>query len=274
MRRRWHRFARLLPKPWRVRRDVVEIAGCPAEWLVPREAAADKVIVYWHGGAYIMGNRATHRRLVGQLARGSRVKALLAEYRLAPEHPFPAAIEDAVAIYRALLAAGTRPENIVMGGDSAGGGLTMATLLSLRDAGDPLPAGAFLFSPWLDLAGTGESMRTRDGRDPWFKPQHLPKVRRHYCPDSEIKNPLVSPIFADVSGLPPIYIQVGSEELLLSDSTRLAENVQAAGGAVEIEIWEEMWHVFQLFGFFVPEARQATAKVAAKIRDFLRLTTD
>ena len=264
----------MMPGPWRIKRNVVEIAGCHAEWLVPRDPATDKLFIYWHGGAYIMGNCATHRRLAGHIARRAGVRALLPEYRLAPEYPFPAAIEDAVAIYQALLADGYRPENIVMGGDSAGGGLTMATLLSLRDAGEPLPAAAFLISPWLDLAGTGESMQTRDGRDPWFKPQHLPNVRSHYCNEHEIRNPLVSPVYADVSNLPPLYIQVGSEELLLSDSTRLAEAVEAGEGKVEIEIWEGMWHVFQLFVLLVPEARQANAKIAARIRGFLGIAGD
>ena len=271
MRRRWHRFARWLPTPRRIKRTETRIAGRHAEWLEPRDAVAGKLLIYWHGGAYIMGNCSTHRQLVGHLARGAGVKALLAEYRLAPEHPFPAAIEDAVAIYRELLATGLRAEDIVMGGDSAGGGLTMATLLSLRDAGDPLPNAAFLISPWLDLAGTGESMRTRDGRDPWFKPHQLPTVRSHYCDEADIRNPLVSPVYADVSRLPPVYIQVGSEELLLSDSTRIAESIEAAGGDAEIEIWPGMWHVFQLFVHLVPEAKRANAKYSAWIRERLQL---
>ncbi len=272
MRRRWHRFARWLPTPRRVTRTQTEIAGRHAEWLTPRDAVADKLMIYWHGGAYIMGNCATHRQLVGHLARGAGVKALLAEYRLAPEHPFPAAIEDAVSIYRALLAEGYRPADIVMGGDSAGGGLTMATLLSLRDAGEPLPAGAFLISPWLDLAGTGESMQTHDGRDPWFKPKNLPTVRANYCDESQIRNPLVSPVYADVTGLPPCFIQVGSEELLLSDSTRIDAALHAAGVESELEIWPGMWHVFQLVVHLVPEARRANAKIAARIRGFLGLS--
>ena len=271
MRRRWHRFARWLPTPRRITRTEAEIAGRYAEWLTPKDAAADQLFIYWHGGAYIMGNCTTHRQLAGHLARSARVKALVPEYRLAPEHPFPAAIEDAVAIYRELLAAGNQPENIIMGGDSAGGGLTMAALLSLRDAGEPLPRAAFLISPWLDLAGTGESMQTRAGRDPWFKPQHLPTVRSHYCDEADIRHPLVSPVYANVAGLPPLYIQVGSEELLLSDATRIAEAVQETGGDAEIEIWPGMWHVFQLFVHVVPEAKRANAKIAAWLRERLDL---
>jgi len=274
MRHRWHRLARLLPSPRRVTRTAADVAGLPAEWLTPRDAADGKLIVYWHGGAYIMGGCATHRRMVGHLARTAGVRSLLPEYRLAPEHPFPAAIEDAVATYRALLADGYRASDIVMGGDSAGGGLTMATLLSLRDAGEPLPAAAFLISPWLDLAGTGESMQTRADRDPWFKPAHLPTVTNYYCEPTETRNPLVSPVYADVRGLPPLYIQVGKDEILLSDSTRIAESVRAAGGQAELEVWPDMWHVFQMFVHQIPEAKQALAKLALRIRAMLGVDRD
>lgn len=267
VRRRVNKFAKFLLSAFGVRASPDSISGLYVEWLTPRKAADDKLILYLHGGAYIMGSCRTHRPLASHIARAAGMRALVPEYRLAPEHPFPAAIDDAVAVYRSLIAAGLMPENIVLAGDSAGGGLTMATLLSLRDAGDPLPAAACLLSPWLDLAATGESIRTRADSDPWFRPDDLSHVARYYCAESEIKNPLVSPICADVSGLPPLYIQVGNDEILLSDSTRLADNIRASGGKVDIEIWEDMWHVFQAFVGKMPESRRAIGNMGSYIRN-------
>jgi acetyl esterase/lipase len=272
VRRMWHFLANVL---WTasgvdVRKQVV--AGMTSEWLTPQAPARGKVILYLHGGAYIMGNFATHRQVVSYIARACRVRALLAEYRLAPEHPFPAAVEDALSVYRALREDGYAPGDIVIAGDSAGGGLTMALLLSLRDAGEPMPSAAVLFSPWLDLTGSGESMRTRADRDPWFKPSELSLMARYYCDESEFEHPLVSPVFADVAGLPPIYIQVGDDEILLSDSTRIAEKIEEAGGEVMLEIWPEMWHVFQVFVHQMPESREAIRKVAPFVREKLGIS--
>lgn len=266
IRRRWHALANLLPTAFGVQVSSGQINGLNAEWLTPKNAPPDKLLLYLHGGAYIMGGCPTHRQLVSHIARAARIRALIPEYRLAPEHPFPAAIDDAVAVYRSLLTSGLSPENIFLAGDSAGGGLIMATLLSLRDAGDPMPAAACLLSPWLDLAATGESMTTNADSDPWFRPEDLPAVARYYCGVDEIRHPLVSPVFADVSGLPPLYIQVGQDEILLSDSTRIADNICACGGAVDIEIWPDMWHVFQLFIGTMPESRRAIDKIGAYIQ--------
>ena len=271
MRKTWHSAAKVLGTARKVKVGQAEVHGLNAEWLTPKGSPEDKLLLYWHGGAYVMGNCATHRQLVSYLAKYSGVKALLPEYRLAPEHPFPAAIEDAVGSYRSLLADGYSAENIVIAGDSAGGGLTMATLLSLRAAGDPLPAAACLLSPWLDLAATGESMTTRAKKDPWFQPEDMPIVAAYYCNDDELRNPLVSPVYADLSGLPPLYIQVGEDEILLSDSTRAADKVKAAGGEVEIEIWPGMWHVFQAFLRQVPESKKAAKKIGNFVR---RILTD
>jgi acetyl esterase/lipase len=253
-----------------VRRETV--AGLTSEWLTPRTPAKGKVLLYLHGGAYIMGNFATHRQLVSYIARASGVKTLLPEYRLAPEHPFPAAVEDALSLYRALRDDGYAPGDIMFAGDSAGGGLTMALLLSLRDSGEPMPAGAVLFSPWLDLTGSGESMKTHAHRDPWFNPDELQTIASYYCKEVEFEHPLVSPVFADVTGLPPIYIQVGEDEILLSDSTRIAEKIEAAGGDVTLEVWPGMWHVFQVFVHQMPESKEAIRKIAPFVRAKLGLS--
>ena len=269
LRRRWNKLSRILWTASGVQVDQCEVNGLKAEWLVPKQAPERKLLLYLHGGAYIMGACVTHRQFVSHLARATGVRTLLPEYRLAPEHPYPAAVDDAVGLYRALLADGYAAEDIVVAGDSAGGGLTMATLLSLRDAGDPLPAAACLLSPWLDLEGTGETMDTNARRDPWFKPEDMRSVASYYCEEHKLRNPLVSPVYGDLSGLPPICIQVGGDEILLSDSTRVAEKIKKAGGEVAIEIWPGMWHVFQMFVCLMPESRAATAKLGAYIRKAL-----
>jgi monoterpene epsilon-lactone hydrolase len=243
-----------------------KIAGVECDWVVPKDCDESRVLLYLHGGAYVMGSSKTHRTLVSHIAKQAGVRAILPNYRLAPEDPFPAGLKDCVAVYRQLLSSGISPENLVIGGDSAGGGMVMATLLSLRDANDPMPAAACLLSPWLDLAGEGESMRTRESPDPWFRPEEMPKVVARYCLQDQIRDPLVSPIYGDVQGLPPILIQVGDHEVLLSDSTRMAEKINDAGGQVTLQIWPEMWHVFQYFVGKMPESRRAIHQIGAFLR--------
>ncbi|MBT8107676.1 MAG: alpha/beta hydrolase [Gammaproteobacteria bacterium] len=250
------------------------LAGVDVDWLHPKDARKDKVLYYLHGGAYVLGSRRTHRKLAGHMAKATGIVAVLPEYRLAPENPFPAAIEDAVAVYKALLEAGHGPDDIVIAGDSAGGGLTVATLLSLRHEGVPLPAAAVLLSPFLDVTGSGESMKTRLGKDPWFDPEDIHVVARYYSPDeTQWTNPLVSPVFANVAGLPPMLIQVGDEEILLSDSTRLAEHLREEGVDAELQVWPELWHVFQLFVGKMPESKAAIGKIGDYIRKKLDLST-
>lgn len=266
MRRRWNALGSILSAAAGVSVTRTEAGGIAVEWLVPEGARGSGLLLYLHGGAYVMGSCATHRKLVSHIARAAGVRAIVPEYRLAPEHRFPAALDDSVGVYRALLRDGHAPQDIVLAGDSAGGGLSLATLLALREAGDPLPAAACLLSPWLDLAGSGESIATRAARDPWFDPCDMPMVAAYYCSTDRLREPLVSPVYADLSGLPPLYIQVGSDEILLSDSTRAADKVLEAGGEVEIEIWPGMWHVFQAFVGQMPESRAAIEGIG----DFVR----
>ena len=269
MRRRINNWGHLLGTAKGTAVEPVQVGPTPAEWIVPGQAGAGKVLLYLHGGGYVMGGCETHRQLVSYIARAAGVRALLPEYRLAPEHPFPAGLEDSLQVYRELLATGFAPRDIVVAGDSAGGGMTMALLLSLRDAGEPLPAAACVLSPWLDLTGSGESMTSNAESDPWFEPQHLPLLAEKYCRAEEMAQPLVSPVFADLAGLPSLYIQVCADELLLSDSTRIAEKGRAAGVDVEMETYDGLWHVFQAFARQVPEARAAVEELGTYIRRVL-----
>lgn len=271
IRKRLDFIGRFLMRAFGVRVERTTVAGLYAEWLRPRHAPDDRVLLFLHGGAYLIGSCRSHGQMVSHIARAAGVNALVPEYRLAPEHKFPAAVEDCVAVYRELIASGIKSENIVIAGDSAGGGLTVATLLSLRDAGDPLPAAAVLLSPFLDVTSSGESARTRADQDPWFRVSDMELVVRNYCSADELENPLVSPVFANVDGFPPVLIQVGDDEILLSDSTRFADKLKAAGSKVELEIWPEMWHVFQLFVGKMPEARLAINKIGAYLRAVYRL---
>jgi monoterpene epsilon-lactone hydrolase len=251
-----------------VEKDVVN--GLNVEWLTPKDHMDGKLLLYLHGGAYVLGGCDLHRQMVSHIARAGRIRAILPEYRLSPEHKYPAAINDAVGVYRSLLKMGLKPQDIIFAGDSAGGGLSVATLLALRDAGDPLPAAAVLLSPFLDVTGSGASMQSRADKDPWFRAEDIPIVADHYCEPHQRRFPLVSPVFANVEGLPPMLIQVGDHEILLSDSERLADECVAAGIDVELEVWPEMWHVFQMFTRKMPESRQAIDKIGRYIQARLK----
>jgi acetyl esterase/lipase len=249
-----------------VKCEAVSAGGVPAEWIVPPNAANDRVILYLHGGGYVMGSINTHRAMIARIARASEAKALALNYRMAPEDPFPTAVDDATAAYRWLLAQGYKPGKIVISGDSAGGGLTLATLLALRDAGTPLPAAAVPISPWADLEGTGASIETRAAADPMVDKAGLLRMAQMYAGDSDPKNPLISPIYADYKGLPPMLIQVGDAEILLDDSTRVAERARAAGVKVELEAYPEMFHVWHVFAKILPEGQQAIDRIGEYVR--------
>lgn len=271
LRRKWTDIAARTPGVSGVRYDAESVAGIDCEWLVPEGCDDAPVIYYLHGGAYLMGSPATHRRLVSHIARASGMRALLPDYRLAPEHRYPAALEDAVKVFHALRKGGIDPASMAIAGDSAGGNLAAATLLTLRDLEEPLPRAAVLLSPWLDLSGSGESHRGNAGRDPWFRPHEMPAIATLVCDESRWQEPLVSPVFADAAGLPPTLIQVGDQEILLSDSTRFAENMQRAGRDVTLQVWPGMWHVFQFFVGQMPESARAIDDIAVFLQEQFHL---
>ncbi len=246
----------------------VDAGGVPCLWIVPdQEADPDRVVLYHHGGGYVTGSPEGYTPMLGHLALASGVRVLATDYRLAPAHPFPAALEDAAAAYRWLLAEGYAPEQIAIAGDSAGGGLTVAALVSLRDAGDPLPAAAVLLSAWTDLAGTGATIITLAEADAFLTWENGLKTHaQEYAGSEAVTHPLISPLYADLGGLPPVLIMAGSHEILLSDSTRLARRMRAAGVDVTLEVWDGMVHVWPLFTGAMPEAQQALEEMSVFIQ--------
>jgi acetyl esterase/lipase len=235
----------------------VNAGGVDAEWVCAPGAASDRFVLYLHGGGYVIGSVKTHRDLMARLSRAAKSRVLGLNYRLAPEHPFPAAVDDAVAGYKWLLAQGAKPGRIAVAGDSAGGGLTAATLVAIRDAKLPTPAAGALLSPWVDLEGIGESMTTRAKIDPVVQKEGLVGMAAAYLQGQNARTPLAAPLYADLKGLPPLLIQVGDAETLLDDSKRLEARAKAAGVSTKLEVWPEMIHVWQLFASFLPEGQQA-----------------
>ena len=233
--------------------------GVPAEWVQINNQNPNRTILYLHGGAYVMGSRNTHRALAARIARASQAKVLLPDYRLAPENPFPAAVDDAVACWRWLLAEGHPPGQSVVAGDSAGGGLALATLLALKAAGNALPACAVALSPWTDLEGTGPTAQPGAVDDPMLTPEGLISSGQMYAA-ADLRNPLAAPLHGNLEGLPPLLLQVGTREVLLSDSTRFADKARAAGVDVTLEVEEGLIHVWQMLPG-VPEAVSAIDRV-------------
>jgi epsilon-lactone hydrolase len=255
-----------LPPPEGARCEPIVAAGVSCEWIAAPSARPRGALLYLHGGGYVMGSINTHRSLVAQLSAACGLRGLAVDYRLGPEHPFPAAVEDATAAYRWLLAQGIGPERIVVAGDSAGGGLTVATLVALRDARDPLPAAGVCLSPWVDLACTGESMRTKAAVDPMVQGDRLLRMAEAYLGSTPPETPLASPLHANLRALPPLLVQVGTRETLLDDATRLASRARAGGVDVVLEPWEDMIHVWQAFAPLLPEANQAIARIGEYVR--------
>ncbi len=253
-----------IPKDVRV--EAVDAAGVPAEWITPDGAAPGAVLLYLHGGGYVFGGLDSHRDIACRLARTAGVRTLLIEYRLAPEHRFPAPVEDATAVYQWLLDGGQTADRLMVAGDSAGGGLSVALMLNLRKLGLPLPKAALLMSPWTDLANTGASVALHAKADAMISPQAVAKFAGLYLNGQDAKDPLASPLYGDLSGLPPTRVLVGSEEVLLSDSERLVERINEAGGSAEISVWPKMPHVFPILAGVIPEGRQAVLDMSAFLK--------
>jgi acetyl esterase/lipase len=261
--------AGIAPLPENTKLEPVDAGGVPAEWTSGEGASAERAVLYLHGGGYVMGSIGTHRGLCAGISQASGARVLSVGYRLAPEDRHPAAVDDAVAVYRFLLDQGYGPESIAIGGDSAGGGLTLATLLSLRDADLPLPAAAFCISPWADLTQNGDSMTTKAADDPMVSRELLQQMADAYVDAADARRATASPCFADLAGLPPLLIQVGTAETLLDDARLVAENARSAGVDVAIEEWEEMIHVWHAFAALLPEARQAIDRIGEFLKSKL-----
>jgi acetyl esterase/lipase len=260
-------FGAKLPRGWHIRLE--RQSPLHGEWIEPvarDDAARRRCILYLHGGAYVAMSARTHRSLTSRLAVGSAASLFALDYRLAPEHPFPAAIEDALATYRALIAGGTPASRIVVAGDSAGGGLALALLLAAREAGDPLPAAAVLFSPWTDLAATGQSIIDNDAADALIHGSWIAPEARHYLGDAPACHPLASPVYAELAGLPPLLLQVSDSEVLLDDSRRVHEKAKLSGVDTTLHIWPGLPHGWQVFAPVLPEGRAALRDAAAFIR--------
>jgi monoterpene epsilon-lactone hydrolase len=264
-------MANMISVPKDVECERATTCRVPAEWVIAPNASHNHVILYLHGGGYISGSIKTHRELASRISRAAKSRVLIIDYRLAPEAPFPAALEDAEKAYQWLTSEkGIKPSDLAIVGDSAGGGLTVATLVKLRDEGIALPTSAVCLSPWTDLANTGMSFKRNVKIDPFLIPEELVFMADKYLNGEDAHNPLASPLYADLHGLPPILIQVGTSEVLLDDSVRLADRAKAHGVEVKLDIWKDMIHVFQAFAAFVPESRQAIDQIGMFIRKFLR----
>ncbi len=256
----------MMPTPPNTKVTPVKVDGIPAEWVEASGARADHAILYLHGGGYVIGSPVTHRSLAGKLSETSKARVLVIDYRMAPENPFPAAVEDAVKAWRWLLAQGLSASKLAISGDSAGGGLTLAASVALRDAKVALPKAVAMLSPWTDLTGNSETMTTRADKDPMVQKAGLMAMGALYLNGKDAKTPLASPLFADLRGLPPMLIQVGDHETLLDDSRTLEKNAKAAGVDVTLEVWDEMIHVWQLFHPVLPEGVKALERIGEYLR--------
>jgi acetyl esterase/lipase len=245
--------------------EKINAGGTEALWVNAAQQNDKATILYLHGGAYSMGSAQTHLGITGMLSELCGLRVLSVDYRLAPEDPHPAAVQDAVRAYRWLLQQGVPAKSIVIGGDSAGGGLTFATLLELKEKGDSLPAAACAISPWVDLAITGETIVTKADVDPMFTKSGMVYMAELYADKTDVRSPLISPLYADLSGLPPVLIHVGTSEMLLSDSRRMTEALKNAGVDCTLKEWEGLFHVFHSV-VYIPESRIANKEIAAFVK--------
>jgi monoterpene epsilon-lactone hydrolase len=246
--------------------EKVDAGGVPAEWVGAPGFDADRAVLYLHGGGYAIGSINTHRRMAYDISAACGARVLVIDYRLAPEHPFPAAVEDATKAWRWLLQQAIKPSRLAIAGDSAGGGLTIATLVNLRDQKLALPACAVAISPWVDLEGVGTSMTTRSAQDPMVQKAGLKWMADMYLKGKDPKTPLAAPLHADLKDLPPVLVQVGSAETLLDDATRLAEKLHTAGSEVKLSVWPNQLHVFPFFAPILSEGRDGCIEIGTYIR--------
>ena len=257
---------RLIPRPPRTTRTVrVDAGGAPADWIAVPASLPERHVLYLHGGGYRVGSPQTYRHFTWRLAQAVRARLLFVDYRLAPEHPFPAALEDAAAAYRWMLAQRADSRRLIVIGESAGGGLALGLLLKLRDERTPLPAACVVMSPWTDLALTGASLKTNAVSDPMLNADDLPRFAADYLAGADPRDPYASPLYGDPAGLPPTLIHVGSDEILCDDAVRMAERMQAARCQVELAVWPRMPHAWHLLATVLPEARAALKHIGAFI---------
>jgi len=262
----FEQMAAMFPVEADVECQPVSAGGVKSEWVTAPGADAGRAILYLHGGGYVIGSINTHRALAGRLSRAAKARVLVIDYRLAPEHPHPAAVDDAVAAYRWMLQQGLRPSRVAVSGDSAGGGLTVATLVAIRDANLPMAAAGVPISPWVDMEAIGDSMTSKSAADPIVQKDGLLNMAKAYLGGKHSHTPLAAPIYADLSGLPALLIQVGTAETLLDDASRLAERAKKAGVNVTYEPWENMIHVWHLFAPMLDEGKQAIERAGAFIQ--------
>jgi monoterpene epsilon-lactone hydrolase len=255
--------ARRVSAPSGITREVVSADGVPCEWLIPQNARNDQVLLYLHGGGFVFGISFLHREMVGYLARKMGIRVLIVDYRLAPEHPFPAALDDCVTAYRWLLNEGFSADGIGVAGDSAGGNLTITTLMKVRDSGDPLPVAAACLSPVADLMP--KDKRLKEVHDPLLHPKSMRFFNTSYVAHNDPHNPLISPVFGDWQGLPPLLIHAGEDEILRDGAVRIDELARAAGVEVQLEIYPRMWHVWQLY-LELPQAQQSLDDIAGFLK--------
>ena len=248
----------------------VGAGGVPAEWITGPGADEDRIVVYLHGGGYVFGSVRSHRVLMSRISRASGARVLGLDYRLSPENPFPAPLQDTLAAYRWLLSNGADHNRIVIGGDSAGGGLTVSALVAMRYLGEPMPAAGVCISPWTELEPKAESYDTNAAVDPSVSRELVQDLMKMFIGDKDPRAPMASPLFADLHGLPPLLVQVGSIEVILDDSTRLAQRGEAAGVDVELEVWDDMPHVWHQFASILSDGQKAIERVG----DFVRKHTD
>jgi acetyl esterase/lipase len=263
-------FVPEVPAPEGMRATRVDAGGVSAEWVVADSSDPDRRLLYLHGGGYVICGPATHRDLAGRIAQAAGASLLVLDYRLAPEHPYPAAVDDAVAALQWMTDNGPHgaasASTTFVAGDSAGGGLTLSTLIAARDAGIRMPDAAVTISAWTDLAFTGDTIQTRADVDPLVTDALLHRMRQEYLQGGEATQPLASPLYADLRGLPPLLMQVGDAEVLLDDTTRVAEKAKAAGVEVTLEVYPEMIHIFQIFAPVLPEGQRAIERIGAFLK--------